>query len=220
MDMSTWAIVPAKHLSKAKSSLSGVLTDDQRREVVLCMLADVLGAVRSAPSIAGAIVVSSDEKVLNFAKENGALDVLELGVGLNEAIKLAIQHAMAKGATSVLIMPSDLPLLRPADVENIVAIASSPQDVVLAPSKDNGTNAMFLRPPNVMKLRFGGESFPVHLMEAREAGIRPRIYRSRAVAFDVDDVADLLGVKVHELGARTHDFLKRHELNQSKSTQI
>ncbi|MDI6820079.1 MAG: 2-phospho-L-lactate guanylyltransferase [Candidatus Hodarchaeaceae archaeon] len=220
MDMSMWAIVPAKRLSEAKSSLSGVLTDDQRREIALRMLADVLEAVRCAPSAAGIIVVSPDEEVLSFAKENGALGFLEPGVGLNEAIKLAILHALSKGATSVLIIPSDLPLLSHSDVENIVAMASSPQDIVLAPSKDNGTNAMFLRPPNVMEPRFGGESFPVHLMEARKAGIRPRIYRSRAVAFDVDDVADLLGVKVHELGARTHDFLIRRQLNQSKSTKI
>lgn len=209
--------MPVKRLSEAKSSLSGALTENQRREVVLCMLADVLGAVRGAPSTAGTIVVSSDEEVLNFAREKGALGVLEPGVGLNEAIKLAIQRATAEGATSVLIIPSDLPLLRPADVENIVAMASSPQDIVLAPSKDNGTNAMFLRPPNAMKLRFGGESFPVHLTGARKAGIRPRIYRSRAVAFDVDDVADLLSVEVRELSTHTRDFLKRCELNRLKS---
>lgn len=215
-----WAIVPAKRLSEAKSSLSGALTDDQRRGVVLCMLADVLEAIHCAPSTAGIIVVSQDKEVLNFAEENGALGVLEPGVGLNGAIKLAIQRATAEGATSVLIIPSDLPLLRPSDVENIAAMASSPQDVVLAPSKDNGTNAMFLRPPDVMEPRFGGESFPVHLMEARETGIKPRIYRSRTIAFDIDDVTDLLGVKVHELGARAHDFLTRHQLNRLKTTQI
>ncbi|MCK4405640.1 MAG: 2-phospho-L-lactate guanylyltransferase, partial [Hadesarchaea archaeon] len=58
--MPTWTIVPVKRLSEAKSSLSAVLASQQRRRLVLSMLADVLGAVHQAPSIVSAIVVSPD----------------------------------------------------------------------------------------------------------------------------------------------------------------
>lgn len=206
--MSTWVVIPVKHLSKAKSSLGTILTLALRRELVLHMLADVLNAVRNARSVADTIVVSSDEEVLKIARANGALGILEPNVGLNKALELAIKHAIAKGATSTLILPSDLPLLKAVDIENIIAMASSPQDVAIAPSKDNGTNALFLRPPDVMNLRFGGESFPVHLAEARGAGISPHIYRSFNVATDVDGAEDLLKVEAHGLGTRTQNFLR------------
>ncbi|KUO39867.1 MAG: hypothetical protein AVW06_03275 [Hadesarchaea archaeon DG-33-1] len=206
--MSTWAIVPVKHLSKAKSSLTTALALAQRRELVLCMLADVLNAVRNSRSIANTVIVSPDEEVLDFARANDVIGIVEPGIELNKALKLAIEHAITRGALSTLVLPSDIPLLKVADIENIIAMASLPQDVVIAPSKDNGTNALFLRPPDVMSLRFGGESFPAHLVEARKVGVRPHVYRSINVATDVDDTADMLSVEVHGLGTRTQDFLR------------
>jgi len=206
--METWAIIPVKRLDEAKSSLGIALTPKQRRELVLCMLTDVLNAVHNSRLIAGAAVVSPDEVVLNFARVNDAIDIAEPGVGLNEALKLAIEHTATKGTSSVLILPSDLPLLRASDIENIISLASSPRDIVIAPSKNNGTNALFLRPPDVMNLRFGGESFPVHLAEARGAGISPHIYRSFNVATDIDVVEDLSKAETHGLGTRTQSFLQ------------
>lgn len=207
--MSTWAVVPVKRLSEAKSSLSGVLTPEQRRELVLCMLTDVLNALEHAPSVAGKVVVSPDDEVLTFARSKGAEGVADHGLELNKALKLGIRYASAKGARSVLIVPADLPLLKSADVENIIAMASSPKGIVIAPSKANGTNALFLMPPDVMSLQFGGESFPAHLMEARRIGIMPHIYRSPAVATDIDEAVDLLSVENLGLGTRTQNFLIR-----------
>jgi 2-phospho-L-lactate guanylyltransferase len=206
--MSTWAIVPLKRLREAKSSLRTGLDLGERRELVLCMLADVLNALRNASSIISTIVVSPDDEVLRFAKENGAISIAEPGIELNEALKLAIRYAIQKGALSVLILPSDIPLLKAADIENIIAMASSPKGIVLAPSKDNGTNALFLKPPDIMDLRFGGESFPAHLAEARRVGVTPRIYRSASIATDIDDMKDLLSVETRGLGTRTHAFLR------------
>lgn len=206
--MSTWAIIPVKRLSEAKSSLSAALTLAQRRGLVLCMLADVLNAVRNSRSIASTIIVSPDEEVLDFARANGVIGIVEPEAELNKALKLAIEHAVTRGASSILILPSDIPLLKAVDVENIIAMASLHQDIVIAPSKDNGTNALFLRPPNVMSLRFGGESFPAHLAEARRVDVRPRVYHSVNVATDIDDTADMLSVEVHGLGTRTQDFLR------------
>ncbi len=205
--MLTWAIVPVKRLSEAKSSLSEIFGPEQRQRFVLAMLADVLNAVQQAHAVSGAVVVSPDKKVLDFARLHGAVDIAEPGLGLNGALKLAIEHVVGQGATSVFIIPGDLPLLKGADIENLTAMATAERDVVIAPSKANGTNALFLRPPDLIDLRFGGESFPLHVREAIQAGVRPRIYRSPTVATDIDEPADLLILKTLGLGTRTHDFL-------------
>ncbi len=201
--------MPVKRLSEAKSSLGHVLGEGERRELVLSMLADVLEVVKATPSLAGAVVVSPDEEVLRAARVSGALGLLEPSVGLNRAIELAIQRAAAEGADAVLVLPADLPLVKVADLENIVAMARSPREVVLAPSKDNGTNVLLLKPPDAMSPRFGGESFVDHLWEARGKGILPRIYRSTSTAMDVDDVQDLMNLEVEELGAHTRAVVQR-----------
>ena len=205
--MSTWAIIPVKRLSEAKSGLSAVWVPEQRRQLVLSMLADVLRAVHQTPSIASSIIVSPDEKVLSFANLHGAEGVAEPGLGLNEALNLAIRPTISKGVDSVLILPADLPFLKSADVENLIAMASAPKDIVIAPSKAKGTNALFLRPPDLINLRFGGESFPLHVKEASQVGVRPRIYRSTTIALDIDEPEDLLSVETLGLGTRTYEFL-------------
>ncbi len=215
-NMLTFAIVPVKRLKDAKSSLSAVLTPKQRRELVLAMLKDVLKAMSGARSITGTIVVSPDEDVVKFAKKNGAEGVIEPGVEFNEALKIAIQSAITNGATSVLIMPSDIPFLTADDIENIVAMASSQREIVITPSKDNGTNALFLKPPDVMSPRFGGESFPAHLSEAHRAGVKPRIYRSVTVATDIDDPDDLVEAKKLGRGTQTYKFLNLQSVFNQK----
>jgi 2-phospho-L-lactate guanylyltransferase len=203
--MPTWAIVPVKYLNEAKSSLSPKLNPDQRRELVLCMLADVLDALDGTSL--EALVVSPDDKVLDFAGEHRATCLKEPDLELNEALKLAIRHAVVNGADSVLILPADLPLLKISDVKGILALATSPKAVVIAPSKANGTNALFLRPPDVIELRFGGESFPLHVAESTRAGIEPRVYCSPTIALDVDEPADLSSIESLGLGTRTHELL-------------
>jgi len=205
--MGTWAIIPVKHLGEAKSSLSGILGPEQRQQLVLSMLADVLNAVKQASSISGTAVVSPDKKVLDFARLHGATDTVESGLELNAALKSAIKHVLARGATSVLILPGDLPLLKNADIENLTAMATSQRDVVIAPSKTNGTNALLIRPPDLINLRFGGESFPLHVQEAFRVGVKARVYRSPSVATDIDEPADLLSIETLGVGTRSHGFL-------------
>jgi 2-phospho-L-lactate guanylyltransferase len=205
--MGTWAIIPVKRLREAKSSLSEIFGPDQRRQLVLSMLADVLNAVRQASSISGAAVVSPDKKVLDFALLHGATDTVESGLELNAALKYAIEHIAGRDATSVLILPGDLPLLKSTDIENLTAMATAQRDVVIAPSKANGTNALLIRPPDLIDLRFGGESFPLHVQEAFRVGVKARVYRSPSVATDIDEPADLLSIETLGLGTRSHDFL-------------
>lgn len=206
--MTTWAIVPVKQLSEAKSSLKPVLTPEQRHDLVLCMLEDVLNAANHALPIKDTIVVSPDQQALDFACSKGATPLTEPGVGLNEALNLAINRAKELGARSVLILPSDLPLLRPVDIEKIVGMSSGKRDMVIAPSKRKGTNALLLKPPDLIDLRFGGESFQPHLERAQRAGIAPHVYRSERVGTDIDEVSDLIKLKAQGLGTRSYDFLR------------
>ncbi|MCD6248477.1 MAG: 2-phospho-L-lactate guanylyltransferase [Hadesarchaea archaeon] len=196
-----------KKLEKSKSSLKSVLTPHQRQEFTLCMLKDVLSAVKNAKTVAGVIVVSPDDRALAVARSMGAIAVYDPDIGLNGALKIAIDRAKVLGAESVLVLPTDLPLLKPADVEAITELASRDRDIVIARSRSGGTNALLLRPPDVIDLHFGGESFVSHVEEAKRAGIVPHLYRSEGVATDIDEIQDLVKLCTLGLGTKSREFL-------------
>jgi 2-phospho-L-lactate guanylyltransferase len=200
-----WILLPLKPLSRAKSSFEGILTPEERRELVLGMLEDMLRTLSRVEM--RKVVISPDEEVLRFASSWEAETLREPGLELNLALSLGRERAAGEGAREVLILPADLPFLRVGDVEEIRGRAVREREVVISPSRTLGTNALFLRPPNVIPLRFGGESFPLHVRESLRAGIRPTIYRSPTVATDVDGVEDLLRAETLGLGTRTREFL-------------
>ncbi|NUQ37724.1 MAG: 2-phospho-L-lactate guanylyltransferase, partial [Caldilineales bacterium] len=64
--------------------------------------------------------------------------------------------------------------------------------LVIAPdAAETGTNALLLRPPDLLRPRFGPDSFPRHLALAAAAGVEAVIYRSPTLAHDVDLPVDL-----------------------------
>ena len=205
-----WAIVPAKALELAKTRLAGLLDLAERRALVLAMLRDVLGALRGVRALDGVMVVTRDEAVSAVASASGAEVLRETNVGQNEALEEALARCRWWGAAAVLLVSSDLPLLRPATVEQVITqgmrgnLAGS---VVLAPSRDGtGTNAMFQRPPGVLPLRFGASSLQQHQQAASECGVRVDLVRTPDLALDIDTPADLLefvrcGGQSHTRGA-------------------
>ncbi len=212
--METWAIIPIKHLKEAKSSLSSVMNPLQRQEFVLRMLTDILRAVEISDSVAGSIVVSPDSRVLEFSQPFGATIIRDPGKGLNHALDLAVKKVKEIGGKAALIMPGDVPLVTPREIDEVVGLASREHEVIIAKSNRKGTNAMLLKPPDAIKLKFGGESFPLHVEEASLAGINPRVYESLRLATDIDEVSDLAKVKKLGGGTKSWEFIKSLDNSQ------
>ena len=63
--------------------------------------------------------------------------------------------------------------------------------VLAADRHGSGTNALFVRPPGLLRYRFGGSSLAAHQEQARVQGVSVRVYRLPGVEFDVDEPADL-----------------------------
>jgi 2-phospho-L-lactate guanylyltransferase len=132
---------------------------------------------------------------------------LEIAPGLNPALTQAAHFAGDRGATGVLVLPADLPLLTAHDLETMLTyIAPHPQPfsprgrgvggegqprVVIAPCRrETGTNALLVRPTDLIPLAFGPDSFAAHCAAARAAGVEPVVYRSNTIALDLDTPED------------------------------
>ncbi len=184
-----YIIIPAKPLRQSKSRLAPVLTVEQRAQLSRALLQRT---IKLARQVAPVVVVSADSAARQLAKKAGAWALVELEAGLNQAVRQGAAWAQARGAESVLILPSDLPFLTAADLAQLAALGQPPPAVVVAPCRrDTGTNALLLSPPGVIAPAFGPNSFRAHLLAARQAGIEPMVYRSVSVGFDLDLPADL-----------------------------
>jgi len=102
---------------------------------------------------------------------------------------------MEMGASTVLLVPIDVPTVTPADFTQLAA--SARPGLIVVPSSDGtGTNALVRTPPNCIESRFGPGSFRAHLEQALSKGLPADVLRLPGLMFDIDtpeDVAELLG---------------------------
>ena len=188
-DNQTWAVLPAKPFDEAKSRLDSVLSAGERHDLARGLLLQSLDALQASEAIDHILVVSSDPLVLKLAAEQGAETLQETRAGLNQALVQARRHALQLGARSLLVLASDLPLLAAADIDAIFAAGDA--GVVIAPDRRRqGTNALLLRPPDVIEFAFGESSFQRHLELALAAGADAQEIALPGLAFDVDVAED------------------------------
>src|SRR5712691_11612539 len=117
------------------------------------------------------------------------LEGLELwhdrGLAWNDA--LAVATAEVVTAPLVAFVSADLPLLRPEEIEELIA-ATPRRGIAIARALDGGTNAVSMRPPGLVHTCFG-----VAGSAARHAalGAEHVILDLPGLAFDVDTPEDL-----------------------------
>ena len=189
--MAVNAVIPVKGLGTAKKRLSPVLSPLERRQLTLAMLANVLSAVQ-VPVVGRIVVVSNDLRVKNMAVKFSAHYIEQKTKGLNAALEEAIEWCKEGGTEAILVLPADIPLLSPLDVERIIKLGSNgEQTIVLSPSHDGGTSAVFQSSPNLVSMSFGPYSLGRHIRRARRAGVRVKLYYSKNLALDIDTAEDL-----------------------------
>jgi len=203
--MVIYAVVPVKRIGVSKRRLSKSLNLQQRKLLAVAMLEDVLKALKSS-AIDKILVVSNDQGVRQIAENFGVDFYSPARKGLNAAIEEAWALCMRNKADSVLVLPADIPLVRTKDVDLIVTLGSKQRRIVLVPSRDGGTNALFQCPPHLVHACFGPDSFQRHAMEACSKGVCVKFYYSLSAGLDIDSVEDL-------------NLLLRVE-NQTKSKQV
>jgi len=202
--IAVFVITPVKRLDNAKSRLSPLLTDGERKQFCLKMLEDVLRTVKSTKRINQTVVVSNDPEVFHVAKNFEAAYLSERKTGLNEAVSEAIGWCIDRGATSVLVLPADVPLVTPTDLNRMLALREK-ASMVISPSRSGkGTNALLLTPPNACPTFYGPCSFQRHLEEASKRRISFRRFTSQRIALDIDTVenlTDFISTKAKETSA-------------------
>lgn len=162
-----------------KSRLADVLDPAERREFSEAMLRDVIDtveAVGNTPEVVSTAPIDLDVPTI--------VDDRRLTPLINEMIDTG---------TPIAVVMADLALATP---DTLRRLFSADGDVVIAPGRAAGTNALVVR-DQTFRVDYHGASYRDHLERARTVGASVREIDSCRLSTDVDDPGDLLEVLVH-----------------------
>jgi 2-phospho-L-lactate guanylyltransferase len=183
-----WVVIPFKQPEQAKGRLASALDKAQRAALAGVMLQHVAGVAGQAAHVRQLSLVGPARPAL---LPDVPL-IADPGFGLNPALQVALTHVSREGATRMIVLFADLPLLTSQDVE-LLAMAPA-QTIAMAPDRHGtGTNALSLPLPEArgFTFAFGPDSFARHHAEANRLEIRIEEIHSQGLARDVDMPEDL-----------------------------
>ncbi len=204
-----WAIVPVKTFDRAKQRLANVLSEEERRALMLAMARDVLTCLSKTTCLTGTLIVSrapeADALAQAFDTERFAESPdANLPQSLEQATHHLMTHFDAKG---VMVVPADVPGISAGELDEIL---TDHQDVTILPDSENiGTNGLICSPPLCMPYIFDGKSFKPHVDGAFAAGITPKIVPGTRFALDIDTPDDLRALLDTEPNCQTANYLNR-----------
>jgi 2-phospho-L-lactate guanylyltransferase len=205
-------IIPFKGLAESKSRLAKEISDDLRKHLVTAMLSDVVSAVSSSKRVNHLIIITSDKEIESIIPKKATLLLEDKPRGINQAINEATEYSTTKmHAEAALVIPADLPLIKPQDIDTVILRGKQKPAVILSPSLNGGTNILYRNPPQIIEPKFGKNSFQAHLEESRKRNIEPKIYNSPRVSLDLDEIEDIKKFIQHGNHTKTFEALQKTE---------
>jgi 2-phospho-L-lactate/phosphoenolpyruvate guanylyltransferase len=190
-----FGILPVKSPQNSKQRLKNFLSRHARERLAGLLYRQTLASLCRADGIDKVVVVTSDRETAEHARNLG-VTIFDEAEQISHSVSAdaACRRAEELGASTVLLVPIDVPLVTPEDFTQLASAAIP--GVIIVPSSDGtGTNALVRTPPTVIESRFGPGSFRAHLDQARSKGVAAEVLRLEGLIFDIDtpeDVAELL----------------------------
>lgn len=180
--MSTFAILTIKRFGVAKQRLGDARF---RPALAEAMMADVLAALDRCRRIDDILIVSGEPRV-----HRHRLVIDDPDEGHNPAAMRGIEAAVARGASRVILVAGDCPLIDPAELDALL-VDRREHVVVIADRHATGTNGLILSPPRAIEPAFGEGSCARHRRLAEDADIGVSVATRTSLAHDIDTPEDL-----------------------------
>ena len=188
-----YILIPVKDLTRAKQRLGNLMSQEQRTRLAWAMLENTFAAAARARNADRVAVVTLYAPAIELAEKYDMESIRETEqISESVSVDFGSREARKRGATTVLRLPIDLPLITTADIEAILDHENAETPVVIVPSRDGtGTNAILRRPPDLFPSHFGPDSLRKHLHEAARLQVNCRVVHLERIALDIDDPADI-----------------------------
>ncbi|MGI5492184.1 2-phospho-L-lactate guanylyltransferase [Microtetraspora malaysiensis] len=207
MQLTRWTlVVPVKTIIRAKTRLAGA-AGPYRADLAVALACDTVSAALSCPRVRRVIVVTADPVPAERLAALGAHVVTDPDQGLNTALRFGAAEAVRLAPDDAVgALQADLPALRPAELERVLAAAEEFDQAFVPDAADVGTTFYGVRPGVPFRPRFGGESKARHLSGGAKELVMDGI---ASVRRDVDTVEDLREALALGLPATTSGVVAR-----------
>lgn len=191
--MITWALIPVKRFNMGKSRLHEILAPTDLDALNRKLFHRTLSTCKESGVFKQVMVISEDPDALLWSMEKGCNALTEDHTGnLNLALSQALNVIRQNGGGSVLIIPTDLPLLSVEDLRSLAKFTPKGSGVLIVPDHQmTGTNALYLAQPDLMPTAFGTNSCAMHCALAEEHNLEQVIYLNYNIQHDLDTPEDL-----------------------------
>ena len=209
-----WGIIPIKSLNQAKHRLKHVLYPDERQEFFNAMFEDVLSTMMSVPDFEQVAVATVCPAAGIIAKKYGAI-VLSTSQdeGQTAAVERSAKILDARGITSMLVIPGDVPLVTVEEIKIVLDLHEKAPSMTIVPAQDElGSNCIALSPTIAAPLRFGPNSYFPHLETARKLGLSLQSPKLTGLGLDIDTPEDLLVLSRQTVCTRAQEYLRKKKI--------
>ena len=216
-------LIPVASLSRTKSRLGDIFNREQLKNLTIAMVKDLFSKISQIKLQLDSLVYCNSSEILDLAEEHGFIPIKEkintpqkcFDDVLHDINTIAIQDYHAK---STIITFSDLILITPNNLREIVKLIEQNQLVVCPAIISAGISVLGRNPPGIISTHFSHPTTPslvALLNEANTRGLKTAIYDSFKAGFDIDIKHDVMlayeYLKAFNLvKSETYKFLKQN----------
>ena len=197
--MKTSVVIPIKSFSKSKSRLN--LSQSDTKYLCEIMLKEILHVISEAKSIDDIIIVSKDESALDIGKKFNCIEIIdEKESGVNDAVSLANEFLVEHGYSCSIVLPQDVPLIFPEDLDNLIRFYQNNEHAIIVPSRHfDGTNALLRIPMPNMKTRYDEGNYKFQFEPIKTARMKYSLALIHRIMIDIDNIEDVNYVIKHDI---------------------
>ena len=198
----TSILIPMRSLSDGKTRLSNLLSPNSRAKLIKLLFTQLLEKLKTLkveypPIFSDIVVITPCNEVKKICKQFDIIILKEQNLnGLNSALRKGLSWSLENFYDSSLIIPGYIIDPDADDLKKILEMGKRSRDsMIICPSTDFGTNALFLPIPTKIDLQFGPNSFFEHQKEASRKSIETIIAPLESLKDDLDTGKDLKVLK-------------------------
>lgn len=192
--MKIFAIVPVKSFENAKSRFGSLLSTHERIRLSGMLLERTICTLKKVSSIQEILLVSTDSRIRGVARKYGVTFLEEFKeAGVNSAVSLADEFCISARADASLVLPIDLPLIFPEDIDIMCkTVPDNDNCIILCPSyKFDGSNVLLRKPCNIIRTSYDENSYPKHVLAGIKNNVNTRVLYLNRLMIDIDTVNDI-----------------------------
>ena len=181
--MNVSAFIPIKKFITSKKRLSKIISSSERESLAASMANNTID-ILSKSKICDSITVVTNDNNLSFNHSNSDFTELPLNQGLDEAIKLDVNHE------NILIMHADLPRINEFDLQKLVGSYMTQKVSIVSDLQKQGTNCLMFSASMKFQLKFGPDSYNLFQQEFKTNGISYQDINIPSLQDDLDSEED------------------------------